>query len=89
MKGNIEEEIKKMKRLPGKNLTLFGSKSLLTQFAQQGLVDEYQIMVNPIVLGDGTPIFKGIIHRLNLKLKTTRSFKSGNVLLYYQPMDKA
>ena len=89
VKDNIEEEIKNMKHQSGKNMTLLGSGSILTQFAQQGLIDEYQIMVNPVVLGDGTPIFKGIQHSLNLKLTTTRTFRNGNVLLCYQPVEKA
>jgi len=88
VKDNIEEEIKKMKQIPGKNMTLLGSGSILTQFAQQGLIDEYRIMVDPVVLGDGTPIFKGIKHRLNLKLTTIRTFRNGNVLLCYQPAGK-
>jgi dihydrofolate reductase len=89
VKDNIEEEIKKMKQMPGKNMTLLGSGSILTQFAQQGLIDEYQIMVDPVVLGDGTPIFKGIKHPLNLKLTTTKTFRTGVVLLCYQPVEKA
>jgi len=89
VKDNIEEEIKKMKQMPGKNMTLLGSGSILTQFAEQGLIDGYQIMVNPVVLGDGTPIFKGIKHKLNLKLTTTRTFRNGIVLLCYQPVEKA
>jgi dihydrofolate reductase len=89
MKDNVEEEIKKMKQMSGKNMTLLGSGSILTQFAEQGLIDEYQIMVDPVVLGDGTSIFKGIKHRLNLKLTTTRTFRNGNVLLCYQPVEKA
>lgn len=89
VKHNIEEEIRKMKQMPGKDMTLLGSGSILTQFAEQGLIDEYQIMVDPFVLGDGTPIFKGIKHTLNLKLTRTRTFKSGAVLLCYQPVEKA
>jgi len=84
VKDNIEEEIRKMKQTPGKNMTLLGSGSILTQFAQQNLIDEYKIMVHPVVLGDGTPVFKGIKHRLNLKLTTTRTFRNGNVLLCYE-----
>jgi dihydrofolate reductase len=86
MKGNIVEEIKKMKQMPGKNMTLLGSGTVLTQFAEQGLVDEYQIMVDPVVLGDGTPMFKNIKHKLELKLTGTRTFKSGVVLLCYTPL---
>jgi dihydrofolate reductase len=89
VKKNIVEEIKKMKQMPGKNMTLLGSGSILTQFAEQGLIDEYQIMVDPVVLGDGTPIMKGIKHKLDLKLVGTRTFKSGVVLLSYQPEEKA
>ncbi len=88
VKDNIEEEIKKMKQMPGKDMTLLGSGSILTQFAEQGLIDEYQIMVDPVVLGDGTSLFTGIKHMLNLKLTTTRTFKSGVVLLCYQPVEK-
>jgi dihydrofolate reductase len=85
VKDNIAEEVRKMKQLPGKDMTLLGSGSILTQLARQGLIDEYQLMVAPIALGEGTPLFKGIEHRLSLKLKTTRTFRNGNVLLCYQP----
>jgi dihydrofolate reductase len=86
--GNIIEEIKKLKKLPGNNMTLMSSGSILTQFAEQGLIDEYQIMVDPVAAGIGTTIFKGIKHKLNLKLITTRTFKSGVVLFCYKPVKK-
>jgi dihydrofolate reductase len=86
VKDNIAEEIRKMKQMPGKDMTILGSGSIVTQFAEQGLIDEYQIMVDPVVIGDGTPIFKDIKHKLDLKLTMTRTFKSGVVLLCYQPM---
>jgi dihydrofolate reductase len=86
VKDNIVEEIRNMKRMPGKDMTLMGSGSIVTQFAEQRLINEYQIMVDPVVLGNGTPIFKGIKHTLDLKLTKTRTFKSGVVLLCYQPM---
>ena len=88
VKDNIVEEVRKMKRMPGKGMTLLGSGSIVTQLAEQNLIDEYQIMVDPVVLGKGTPIFRGIKHTLNLKLTETRTFKSGVVLLCYQPMEK-
>lgn len=88
VKKNIVKEIKKMKKIPGKNLTILGSGSILTQFAEQGLIDEYQIMVDPVVIPKGTSIFKGIQSTLSLKLTSTRTFKSGVVLLCYQPMDQ-
>ena len=89
VKDNIVEEIKKMKEMPGKDMTLLGSGSILTQFAEQGLIDQYQIMVDPVVIGDGSPIFKDIKHKLDLKLTMTRTFNSGVVLLCYQPVEKA
>ena len=88
LKDNIAGEIKKMKQIPGKNMTILGSGKIITQFADQGLIDEYQIMVHPVVLGDGSPIFKGINRKLDLKLTMTRTFKSGAVLLCYQPGEK-
>jgi dihydrofolate reductase len=89
VKDNIVEEIMNMKQQPGKDITLLGSGSIVTKFAQAGLIDEYQIMVDPVVLGDGTPIFKGVKHTLELMLATTQTFKSGVVLLCYQPIGKA
>ena len=88
IKDNIVEEMRKIKPMPGKDMTLLGSGSIVTQFAEQGLIDEYQIMVDPVALGAGTSIFKGIQDKLDLKLISTRTFKSGVVLLCYRPMEK-
>jgi dihydrofolate reductase len=88
VKDVIPKEIEKMKQVPGKDIVILGSGSIMSEFAQRGLIDEYRIMVNPIVLGDGKPLFKGIKDRLNLKLTKTRTFGNGNVLLYYQPVKK-
>lgn len=85
VKDNIEEEIKKMKNQPGKGMALLGSGSIMSEFAKRGLLDEYRIMVNPIILGDGNRLFKGIKDRINLKLIKARTFRNGNVLLYYEP----
>jgi dihydrofolate reductase len=85
VKGDIGEEIRKLKQVPGRNMTLLGSGSVLTQLAELGLIDEYQVMVDPVALGAGTPVFKGIKQTLNLKLTATKAFKSGVVLLSYQP----
>ncbi|SMO36962.1 dihydrofolate reductase family protein [Solitalea koreensis] len=86
IKDNIFEEVKKMKKLPGKDMTILGSGSILTQFAEQHLIDEYQIMIDPIVIGEGTPLFKNIQHPVDLKLISSKTFNSGIVLLCYQPI---
>jgi dihydrofolate reductase len=85
IKENITEEVSKLKRQPGKELALFGSSDLAATFIQLGLIDEYRIMINPVILGSGKSVFQGIRDRHNLKLIRTITFRSGNVLLYYQP----
>ena len=86
VKDNIEEEMRKMKQQPGKDLMILGSGSIASGFTSQGLIDEHRLMVNPVVLGQGTPLFKGIKDKLNLKLLQARTFESGNVLLCYEPV---
>ena len=85
VKGNIAEEISKLKQQPGKDWLLFGSADLASTLTNLGLIDEYRIMLNPVVLGNGKPLFKGIKEKLNLKLANTKTFRNGNVLLCYQP----
>jgi dihydrofolate reductase len=87
VKDNMVEEIQQLKQ-GGKNMTLLGSGSILTQLAEQGLIDEYQFMVDPVAIAAGTPLFSGIQHQLDLALTNTRIFKSGVVLLCYKPMEK-
>ena len=88
IKENIGEEISNLKKKPGKDIAIFSSSDLALTFIQLDLIDEYRIIVNPVVLGDGKSLFKGIKDKLDLKLVKTKSFKSGNVLLYYQPGKK-
>lgn len=84
VKENVAEVILKLKQQPGKDMFIFGSSGLSLTCIKHGLIDEYRIIVNPVVLGNGNPLFKGIDNRLYLKLIKTRKFKSGNVLLYYE-----
>lgn len=85
VKGSFAQEISSLKAQPGKDLIIFGSSDLAVSFLQQELLDECRIMVNPVVLGEGKTLFDGIDEKINLKLLKTRTFRSGNVLLYYQP----
>jgi len=86
VKGDIAAEILKMKNEPGEGMAIMGSGSIVSQLAQEGLIDEYQIVVNPIVLGKGRTMFDGIKEKLSLHLTKTRTFGNGNVLLCYEPM---
>jgi dihydrofolate reductase len=82
---NAVEEVSKLKQGPGKDIAIFGSSNLAVTLTDRGLIDEYRVIVNPVFLGNGTPLLKGIKEKLNLKLLRSRMFKSGNVLLYYVP----
>lgn len=66
-------------------MVIYGSGSIVSTFTQLGLIDEYLIIVNPVILGDGKPLFKDVKDRINLKLLKTKTFNSGNVLLVYKP----
>jgi dihydrofolate reductase len=83
--GDAAEEVAKLKRQPGKEIALFGSADLASTFMREGLIDEYRILVNPIVLGDGNPMFKNIKDRTLLKLSSTQTLSSGVVILNYLP----
>ena len=84
--NNIVEETGKLKKQSAKDMVVLGSGSIVTQFAEHGLVDEFQFMINPVALGDGGTIFKGISRQLDLKLTNSRVFKNGKVLLSYRPV---
>jgi len=85
IKENIAEEIKKLKQQPGKDLMIMGSANLSSTLRQLNLIDEYRIMINPLVLGKGNPLFKNKDGKLDLRLIKSRVFSSGNVLLCYEP----
>jgi dihydrofolate reductase len=84
IKGDLAEEIRKLKQAPGDGLVLMGSGSIISQIALAGVIDEYQMVVNPLALGKGRTMFDGIKDQLNLTLASTRAFKNGNVLLTYK-----
>lgn len=86
VKGGLAAEVRTMKSESGKGMAILGSGSIVSQLAQEGLIDEYQIVVNPIVLGQGRTMFDGSEEKLALRLKKTRTFGNGNILLCYEPM---
>ncbi len=83
--GDLAAKVRKMKSEPGNGLAVLGSGSIVSQLAKEGLVDEYQIVVTPVVLGEGRTMFDGIAKKLPLTLTRTRTFNNGNVLLCYEP----
>jgi dihydrofolate reductase len=85
VKGDLVAEVRKMKNEPGQGMTIMGSGSIVAQLAQAGLVDEFQLVVNPIVLGRGRTMFEGIQEKLALKPTQTRTFGNGKVVMSYVP----
>ena len=84
--GDIAEEVSQLKHQPGKNLVLTGGFRIAQTFVKLGLIDEYQLIVHPIVLGKGKRLFEveGLDGRLNLKLAGATPFEAGVVALHYQ-----
>ncbi len=85
VKTDPAAEVRKLKQEPGPDMVIMGSGTIVSQLTQEHLIDEYQVVVIPIVLGQGRTMFEGIQERLPLKLTRTRTFNNGNVLLYYEP----
>lgn len=83
---NITEEINKLKQQPGKDLVIFGSPGLAHSFMELDLIDEYQLTLNPVLLGSGIPAYQHIKNKTNLKLVKATPLKSGVVGLHYVRM---
>ena len=85
MTGDAAKLLLELKQQPGKDLLLLGSAVLAQAFIQNSLIDEYRLMLVPVVLGQGGTLFKHDEGMLKLKLLNTRPFANGNLLLYYRP----
>ncbi|HWX07654.1 MAG TPA: dihydrofolate reductase family protein [Bradyrhizobium sp.] len=85
LKGDLPAQVRRLKRQPGPNIVVVGSGSIVAQLAAAGLVDEYQIVLNPLVVGDGRTLFEGVKKKLPMKLARSRAFGNGNVVLFYEP----
>jgi len=83
MHNNVVEEVQKLKNESQEDIGVFGSNNLCVTLLENNLIDELRIMVNPVVIGHGTPLFKGIDKRYNFALQNSRQFNNGNVLLTY------
>src|SRR5215510_3646540 len=86
VKGDLAAEMRKMKQSAGEDMVILGSGNVVSQSAEERLIDEYHLVVNPIILGKGRTMFDGVKETLRLKLTKTRAFGNGNVLLCYEPM---
>lgn len=77
-------KVKELKQQDGKNIVIYGSGTIVKQLTELGLIDEYQMIVAPVILGGGKSLFAGNSQK-KLRLTGTKTFKAGNVLLKYIP----
>ncbi len=78
-------ELKQLKKEKGKDMVLFAGADLAESFIRQNLIDEYRLIVNPVALGHGKPLFGNLLAPLQLQHQESRRFSCGNVLQVYQP----
>jgi dihydrofolate reductase len=77
------QAVEAIKQEPGKDIMIFGSGTIASQLTQNNLIDEYQFVVGPVVLGDGRTLISGVSRTLRLDLIEARPYKNGNVMLRY------
>ena len=82
--GSLIESVQQLKQTEKKDMTILGSGSIVGQLANQNLIDEYQIMIDPVILGKGSSLFGELHDSLSLKLIGSRIFTDGIVLLKYK-----
>ena len=85
IKDNVAEEVSRLKRQPGKDILVFGSAQLVNTLMEHDLVDEYRLMVFPVVVGSGKRLFGNWGDTKALSLVETKTFGSGVVVLTYRP----
>jgi dihydrofolate reductase len=84
--GAISDEIARLRREPGGDMVVFGGARFAQTLVRLGLVDEYRLKLQPMALGDGTPLFRDLPERRPLELLKSRAFASGVVVLHYRPV---
>lgn len=84
-KGDLADEIKKLKNQDGKDIIVYGGATFVSALIQQGLIDEYHLLINPAVIGNGLSIFREVNGTQQLELIQSVSFACGIVLLHYKP----
>lgn len=85
IRGNVAETCTRLKESSTKDIFIFGSAELASALINAGLIDEFRVIINPVILGCGNPLFKPLPERLKLKLISTTAFASGNILCIYRP----
>lgn len=84
LKGDLADQARRLKSQPGPGLVILGSGSIVSQLTEAGLIDSYQLVVCPIVLGRGRTLFETVRANVHLRLTKSRTFQNGNVVLWYE-----
>jgi dihydrofolate reductase len=82
------EDVIKLKQQPGGDIVILGSGQIVSALAQLNLIDEYRIILHPVILGGGNLLFKPMDNKLDLQLVQTKTLSNGTLILYYQPAKK-
>jgi dihydrofolate reductase len=88
VKGDLASEVRRLKSEPGPGLLIMGSGEIVKQLAQAKLIDAYQLVIVPVLLGRGRTLFEGVTGKPRLELTKTRAFKNGNVVVWYESNTK-
>jgi dihydrofolate reductase len=83
--GDAAQEVARLKQSPGGDMVILGSAKLASSLLRAGLIDEYRVILSPIILGSGTPLFADIREKLPLSLHEIERLSSGVLVLYYWP----
>ena len=84
IKGDLVEEVRRMKEADGPDMVILGSGSVVAQLAAAGVIDTYLVVVNPVALGSGRTLFEGLPEIMRLKLTNSRAFKNGKTFLTFE-----
>ena len=84
----VPEEIEHLKQESGRDMLIYGSASIIQALTNHGLIDEYQVLVHPLIVGGGKSLFHNIGHQVKLQLVNTKTHPSGVVVLSYQPREQ-
>lgn len=83
-RGNLSEEVARLKAQPGKDIRVLGGANLAQDLAANGLINEYQLLIAPIALGKGVPLFSGLSKPLDLQLISAKTFSGGAIAMVYR-----
>jgi len=84
VKGDLVEEVRRMKSEAGPAILIMGSGEIVAQLTEAGLIDEYQVVTVPVILGHGRSLFEGVSRRPRVELTQSRVFTNGNVVSFYR-----